>query len=286
VGTISAKKSTILKARNVDSGALSRSETVAIADGYVLPIQSILDDKNQHARVKLTQPLKANDGTEIKEGFVYEPHWNIPFEVMPREIKLPVKYRTQIDNSTNLFGTGYRQCNLTSNAMALDYLLHKFGQKDLDTRAIEGGYREAESVYAQVLKKYGDTIYHEAHTSALKEFGVESYFSQTLSIADLIEVLNCQIPAPIGVSYKSSGHIICVVGYNPEKKFFWVHDPYGSRCGSADSYACLGGNAGAYDTYSLDCMRDIWGDCGNKESGWGRVFTKVAGQETGCKSGL
>lgn len=285
MGTISAIKDTIIKLRNVDSDQLEPQEIGIIKANTSIAVKRVVDDKNQHAKVSLTQPVMTKGG-EISEGFVYEPHWNIPFEVMPREIKLSVKYATQIDNSTNLFGTGHRQCNLTSNSMMLDYVLKRFGQKDLTARALEGGFKEPESVYAQVLKKHGDTIYHDAHTKALREFEVESYFSLTMSLSDLIDCLECQIPVVISVDYKSSGHVILVVGYNPEQKFFWVNDPYGSRAGSANYYSVRGGNAGAYDKYSLETFRQIWGDAGNKESGWGRVVTKVAGQETGCKTGL
>jgi uncharacterized protein YvpB len=285
MGTIRSEKSTLIKRFNLGSDELEKNDFVQFEVGKQLAIASIVDDKNQHAKVKFPTPLFTS-GEPMSEGYIYEPHWHIPIEMMPKEIKLDVTYRTQIDNSTNLFGTGYRQCNLTSNAMALDYLLEKSGKKNLDTLAKEGGYREAESVYAQVLKKYGDTIYHDAHTRALQEFGIESYFSTTMSISDLIECLSCRVPVPLGVSYKSSGHIVLCVGYEPIKKFFWIHDPYGCRSGSANCYAMIGGVAGEYDKYSLDVMREVWGDVGNKESGWGRVFTNVKGVETGCPKKL
>lgn len=287
MGTITAEKTTIFKVRNTDAAQMLPRELVTVKEGTKLDIAKVIDDKNQHAKIVLQTPVTANDGnTSITEGFVYEPHFNIPFEVMPREIKINVKYRTQLDNYDGDHGTPYRQCALTSRTIALDNALKRFDKGDIDAIAKVNGFREGEGYYGRVLKKYGDTTVHAAHVKAFKEFGLESYFSSTASLSDLIEALTCQMCVPIAVSYKSSGHIICVVGYNPDKKFFWVHDPYGVRAGAADYYAVRGGNAGAYDRYSLEVMRQIFGDVGNKESGWAHFITAVDGQPTGIPNGL
>lgn len=278
---IKALKNTIFKLENEPSEELERNEKIDVEAGTILEACSITLSKNQHLKIVLECGLNTCDSNEVKTVFIYEPHWQLPDEFKNKSVKLDVKYRTQIDNSTNLFGTGYRQCNLTSNAMALDYCLLKHGLKGLEARAKEGGYVEAESVYAQALKKHGDTIYHEAQTSALKEFSVESYFSTTLTQENVFDSLENGYPVVASVSYKSSGHVILIVGYDQTEKFYWVHDPYGCRAGSSNSYVQLGGIAGKYDKYSFDCMQDIWGDVGTLKSGWGRIITKVNGQPTG-----
>jgi uncharacterized protein YvpB len=285
MGTIKAIKDTILKRFNQGGEDLDPNDKVNIKEGTVLAVDKVVPDVNQHSKVTLTTPLALPDGKQMLEGYIYYPHWDIPFTGLPNEVRLPVKYYNQIDNSTNLFGTGYRQCNLTTCAMALNYLLQRYGQKNLDKLAEEGGFKEGESVYARVLKDFGDTIYHDAQTKALKKFKAESYFSLTLSLGDVIETLATFTPVPVGVSYKKSGHIILLVGYNLEKKVFYVHDPYGVRAGSSNVYHDIGTSKGAFDVYTFETFERIWGDRGNKESGWGRIFTSIAGQETGAKLG-
>lgn len=272
---ITALKDTVIKAENIDSDDLNSSEKANFPKGGILDVETLYDDLNQHARIELEQLVISVAGTPIERGFIYTPHWELPRS----QVKLDVPYFNQVDNSTNLFGTGHRQCNLTANAMALEFLLEKYGQETLSQKAVKGGFREPESVYAQVLKKYGDTIFHEAQTKALRDFGVQSYFSSTLSMADAIACLKAGFPVPVSIAYKSSGHIILLVGFDDEQSFFWVHDPYGSRAGSANYYSKIGGDAGKYDKYSFDTMSAIWRN-------WGRVFTSVAGNFTGLASNL
>lgn len=286
MGTIKAVKDTILKRFNQGGDELETNDKINIKEGQLLIVDKVLPDINQHSKVILSTPVVLPDGKPLQEGYVYYPHWDIPESGLPNEVKLSVKYYNQVDNSTNLFGTGHRQCNLTTCAMALNFLLQRYGQKNLDKLAEEGGFREGESVYAKVLKEFGDTIYHDAQTKALKRFKAESYFSLTLSMGDVIETLATFTPVPVGVSYKSSGHIILLVGYNLEQRVFYVHDPYGVRAGSADFYHEIGTSKGAFDVYTFETFERIWGNRGNKESGWGRIFTSIAGQDTGAKLGL
>lgn len=191
-------------------------------------------------------------------------------------IKLNVPYFSQLDNDSNYFGNGARQCNVTASAMAANFILANHGMESLQQRAVRLGLNEPESAFGQIVNRYGDTINHGAITQALVDLKLESHFSTTLDVADAIASLDKKIPMPIGVYYKSSGHIICLVGY--DKDFFWAHDPYGRRAGEADYYQEIGGGSGEYEKYSFDLMKRIWAVGGD---GWGRVFTKINGKATG-----
>jgi len=193
-------------------------------------------------------------------------------------IKLAVPYFNQVNNDTQYFGTGSRQCCLTSNAMAANYILADRGLESLYQRAKRLALNEPESAYGQILNRYGDTTDHSANGQTLAELGLESYFSTSLGIQNAIASLDRRLPMPIGLHYKSSGHIVCLVGYDAKQEFFWVHDPYGIRSGIADYYEAVGGQSGKYDRYSFEIMEQLWA---TQSDGWGRVFTKVAGKATG-----
>jgi len=187
-------------------------------------------------------------------------------------MRLNVRYMCQVDNES---GYGYRECNLTSNAMLAEYLT-----KGRLTKEAEG--REPEARYSDYLAQYGDTTDHEAQTLALKDLGIGSYFSYNLSRADILKSLNIGIPVVVGVAYKTSGHIILIIGH--EDDTFIVHDPYGLRNGSTDEYIYIGSN-GADDRYSFTLMDEILFD-GGPNSGWGRIVTSIDGKPTGMPQGL
>ncbi|MEM9567781.1 MAG: C39 family peptidase [Cyanobacteria bacterium P01_E01_bin.34] len=187
-------------------------------------------------------------------------------------LKLGVKYYSQLDNATDVFGPGSRQCCTSSNAMLLNYLL----DGKLDVLALQQSQGQAESVYDDFVARYGDTTNHDAQTRALQEFGVKSYWSTSLSQDFLLKSLKANVPVVIGVLYKRSGHIVVVVGHDPARSGFLVHDPYGTRKGTSNLYAI--GQGGEYDLYTYSTLRTLFDP---KKNGWGRVVTSVKGTPTG-----
>lgn len=279
--TIKVQVGTFLKSQVLGSQDLAVNEKAYIPEGTVLQAVSAAPDRSQHFKLTLVSPVTAQDGaTSLSQGFVYEPHIKIEGLKSATLIKLPVVYRRQTDNEAySIFGSGSRQCNLTSNTMLADYLL----KGELTRQASDQGLKEAESAYMRILVKFGDTTNHDAQTRALKALGIESYFSHSLSSQDLLLSLQRNIPVVVGFAYKGSGHICLLVGHDPDKKSWLVHDPYGTRHGYSDSYDI--GVGGSFDSYSYGTMQQIFWDLG-REAGWGRIVTSVKGQPTGLSSGL
>jgi hypothetical protein len=277
---VTARIDTFFKKNPVGSQDLEPSEKVLVKAGTRIPISSVTPDRFQHVKLQLVKPLLASDGsTNLSTVYAYQPH--VQIEGLPQAIKLAIKYRGQTDNDWHpTFGNGYRQCNLTACAMLADFLL----AGELTRTAAAQGFKEPESAYQKVLAKYGDTIDHNFQTKALKDLGIESYYTQqTLSADDLLLSLRQGIPVVIGVKYKTGGHIVLLVGHDNDRRLWLVHDPFGTRHGSSDSYDI--GIGGAYDEYSYDTFDRIYWDRG-PSSGDGRIVTSVKGKPTGLKAGL
>ncbi len=271
---------TFLKKRAIGSGDLADSEKIFLPKGKEISVVEFAPDRNQHLFIKLASPLTAKDGkTKLQDVYVYDPHIKVEGEETKQALRLDVRYASQLNNDPAIFGPGWRQCNTTSNTMLADFLL----KGELSKQAKEKGFPEPESIYMRLVNKYGDTIDHEAQTRALRELGIESYFSYTLSAKDVLASLSVGIPVVVGFAYKGSGHICLIVGHDPVKRSWLVHDPYGSRLGSSDSYDV--GVGGVYDPYSYDTMQSIFWDQGG-EAGWGRIITSIKGKPTGLPTGL
>jgi hypothetical protein len=277
---VTARIDTIFKNNPVGSQDLEPSEKILVKAGTRLPVSAISPDRFQHVKLQLITPIQAGDGTtELATIYAYRPH--VVIEGLPQAVKLHVKYRGQTDNDWHpTFGNGYRQCNLTSCTMLADFLL----DGELSSMATAQGLREAESSYQKILAPYGDTIDHNCQTKALKKLGIESYYvQQSISADDLLLSLSMGIPVVIGVKYKDGGHIVLLVGHDPDRQLWLVHDPFGTRHGASDSYDI--GIGGAYDEYSYDTFDRIFWDRG-AGSGDGRIVTSVKGKATGLKTGL
>ncbi len=271
---------TFLKKRVLGSSDLADSEKIFVPKGKEFYVTDFAPDRNQHLALQLASPIMAMDGkTPLQQVYAYDPHIKVEGEEAKQVIKLPVPYCSQLNNDPSIFGPGWRQCNTTSNTMLAEYLL----KGELSQKAKAQGFPEPESVYMRIVRKYGDTIDHGAQTKALKELGIESYFSYTLSGKDLMLSLRSGIPVVVGFAYKGSGHICVIVGHDPVRKQWLVHDPYGTRHGASDSYDV--GVGGSYDSYAYDVMQRIFWDQGS-EAGWGRVVTSVRGKPTGLPTGL
>ena len=277
---VTARVDTIFKKNPVGSQDLESSEKILVKAGTRMLVSAITPDRFQHVQLQLVTPILASDGiTKLAKVYAYQPH--VEVEGLPQAVKLPVKYRGQTDNDWHpTFGNGYRQCNLTSCTMLADFLLNG----ELSSSAAAQGLKEPESAYQKLLAHYGDTTDHNCQSKALKDLGIESYYiQQTISADDLLLSLSQGIPVVIGVKYKSGGHIVLVVGHDPDRKLWLVHDPFGTRHGASDSYDI--GIGGAYDEYSYDTFDRIFWDRG-PGSGDGRVVTSVKGKPTGLKTGL
>lgn len=263
--TIQAKVATILKARLVPSGQLQTGEKVNIYKGQALQIKKVTPAKNQHLYVEFVDP-------DLKAGYLYAPHWNYQEE----RIILPASYYYQTDNPS---GEGYRECCGTSNAIMLNNSRNGW----LDAQAKEKGRRQPESIYLDQLALHGDTTNHDANTRALRDLGVDSYWSTSLTLEDLYLSIRNGIVLVVGLDYKGPdhGHIVAVVGIDIKKRTVIVHDPYGAREGPSNSWIVNEINAnerGKFDVYSLDTFEYLWFPEGSR--GWGRIVTHIMGVPT------
>lgn len=271
---------TFLKKRVLGSSDLADSEKVFVRKGATFDVTEYAPDRSQHLFLRLATPVTARDSkTQLQSVYAYDPHIKVEGEIINQLIKLNVPYFSQLNNDPAIFGPGWRQCNTTSHAMLVDFLL----KGELTQKAKQQGYPEPESVYMRIVGKYGDTTDMNAQTRALKDLGIESYFSQNLSSKDVLLSLKAGIPVVVGFAYKLSGHICLIVGHDSIQKAWLVHDPYGTRLGASDSYDI--GIGGAYDPYTYDTMQKVFWDIGG-EAGWGRIITSVKGASTGLPTGL
>jgi hypothetical protein len=270
---IVAKRKTVVKSRLVDSKTLGTQEILWIDQGRKLEIDSITEELSQHRFVELADAIGAFD-----EGFIYIPHWEFTNPTPKGDVILNVPYFEQLDNSTVHHGAGSRQCNITSNAMAAEFILGDRSMQTLSVIARQKRMSEAESAYGEMVYAFGDTTDHNANTFALHRLKLESYWSTELEISDIISSINKRLPMPLGMHYKDSGHIVCAVGYNLDREIIYINDPFGARAGSQNYYAVVGNGAGKFDTYTFNTMRKIWTA---SRDGWGRVFTAIGGVKTG-----
>lgn len=262
--TIQAKIDTVLKSRLVESTQLAAIEKVNICKGQALQVERITPAKNQHLYVELVdQPFQS--------GYLYAPHWNYQEE----RIILPATYYYQTDNPS---GEGYRECCATSNAIMLNYVRNGW----LDSQAAERKIAQPESIYLEQLGLHGDTTNHAANTRALRDLGVDSYWSTSLKLDDLYASIRNGIPLVAGLDYKGSGHIVTVVGFDVKKRTVIVHDPYGARLGASNEWLSNLPEAGKFDIYSLDTFEELWFPDGSQ--GWGRVVTCIMGVPTAFTS--
>jgi hypothetical protein len=133
-------------------------------------------------------------------------------------------YYSQRDNYT----MPNRTCNSSANAMLLNWYRLATGRKAL------GGDDE----YLRVVLQYGDTIYHENQTSALKEFGfgtkwIESN-SEQKDIDIIRELIATGIPTTVNILHRGKseaprgGHIILLCGQLNDSREWLCQDPYGT----------------------------------------------------------
>ena len=150
--------------------------------------------------------------------------------------KLDVNYYSQNDNNLDLTdgARGNTQCNATSHTMLVSYL-----KKDFVAKSTANGYDEPEDYFKSKLIKYTtERGNHQAFTKCLdKEFNIKSEWRYDLTQDDIIKSIDDNLPCVLGMSYKTSGHIVCCTGYSDEG--LYINDPYGERSSFSDFYAII-----------------------------------------------
>lgn len=263
--TIQARVATILKTRLDGSKNLASHEKMNIYKGQALNVGKVTPAPNQHLLLELIDHA-------YDRAYIYAPHWNYE----QQSVSLPVSYYFQTDNPG---GYGHRECSATSNAMLLNFLKKNW----LNAEALERGLKQPESIYLTELDNWGDTTNHDANTATLRKFGIESYWSTSLTLEDLYLALRNNIPLVVGLDYKGPdhGHIALVKGFkmlDDAGDIIEVHDPYGSRLGFSDEWISNLPEAGKNDKYTLSTFERLWFPDGSL--GWGRIPTHVDGVKT------
>jgi len=136
-------------------------------------------------------------------------------------IQLPVPYLSQNDSATS---QGPRMCFSSSCAMAAAFL---------KPDALRGP-GQLDDQYLALVQRHGDTTDVNAQVAALHSLGLQARFRTDGSIEDLIEQLKRGLPCPVGWLHKGpvsspsgGGHWSLVIGWDPAKRQFLMHDPNG-----------------------------------------------------------
>jgi hypothetical protein len=177
----------------------------------------------QEAWLQLERSLTAEQRDAFAKVFrtPASPSKESPKTDTPGLIQLPVPYLSQNDSATS---QGPRMCFSSSCAMAAAFLrpdaLQGPGQRD--------------DHYLALVQRYGDTTDASAQVKAMQSLGLQARFRTDGSIAHLIEQLKRGLPSPVGWLHKGpisapsgGGHWSLVIGWEPAKREFLMHDPNG-----------------------------------------------------------
>ncbi len=163
---------------------------------------------------------------------------------LPGLIELPVPYLSQNDSATS---QGPRMCFSSSCAMAAAFL--KPG-------ALTGN-GQLDDQYLALVQCHGDTTDASAQVAALQSMGLQARFRTNSCIEDLIEQLQRGIPCPVGWLHKGTatassggGHWSLVIGWDPAKRQFLMHDPNGEADLMNGGYVNPSIGSGAGQRYS------------------------------------
>lgn len=173
-------------------------------------------------------------------------------------VLLKVPHYSQMDNIPNYQGANYTQCCTSANAMLAQYARVKNDYAGIDVLAKQQGFKSADDYWGMIVSRYGNGrgTWHINQTNALKAHRIGSTY-EGMSPDEIKHQLEKGYPVVVGVKYKTSGHIIIIIGYDDFG--FTVNDPYGIRAGATHRYSQIGLMGGG-DKYSYG----LW----NKVTDW------------------
>ncbi len=187
-------------------------------------------------------------------------------------LQLPVPYLSQNDSTT---GQGSRMCFASSCAMAAIVL--KPGCLDGDA--------QHDDQYLALVQRYGDTTDASAQVEALRSLGLRARFRTDGCIDHLIAQLQRGIPCPVGWLHKGpvsapsgGGHWSLVIGWDPAKRQFLMHDPNGEADLLNGGYVTTAIGSGEAQRYSERNWGRRWMVEG-AGSGWWIELQQDSGKE-------
>lgn len=133
-------------------------------------------------------------------------------------LNTPTNYFSQRDN----YRDPLRTCNSSSNAMYLDWILRATGREGLND----------DNPYTRVVFSFGDTIYHENQTAAIKQYGFSTKWMTDEDLPYVDDLLDAGFPVVCNILHRGStnaprgGHVILLCGKRPGQ--YVAQDPYGT----------------------------------------------------------
>jgi hypothetical protein len=213
---------TILKQQPVPSSQLPEDQQQAVTAGSVFDLLAYLPVSGH---IKVTFANQTFQGKNT--WYVFAQHAQLldesghPIAILPPQVKLNVPYQSQLDNVENPSGS----CNVTSIAMCLEY----FGVKGKSPN------ERLEDELQDWLTANGLDRHVATHlVKAAEAYCIKDDFEPTATIDQVKHWLAGNNPVVLHGNFTSSGHVICVIGYNDQG--FIVNDPYGEWF--ADGYVC------------------------------------------------
>lgn len=231
---------TVFKLQPVDSATLSDTQKQAISANTEFNVQSH-NFAGTHIKVALADQQFQGHNT----WFVYQPHVHLLNNgtiVLPASVQLNVPYQSQLDNVENPFGS----CNVTSISMCLEY----FGVQGKNSN------ERLEDELQDYCNAHGMDRHAPADLAKLVQlYGCRDDFKTNTTTDEVKQWLLKGNPVVTHGYFTSSGHVVCIIGYND--KGFVIHDPYGEWTPTGYDRNDPSGNdtKGKAVTYSYDMMR-------------------------------
>ncbi len=234
---------TIFKRRPLQSSELPEAEKQEIEAGRQFALHSFVTVRD-HIRFAMLKDFIKGFNT----WYAYAPHVEIFDDrtggatiyppPRPRSIKLPVPFKSQMDNWYNPTGS----CNVTSIAMCLEYL-------KTPRRKTTGQFEDELYEYA-LSRGYSRWSPYDL-AKIVRDYGRRDEFKVTATIEEVKNWVANGNPSVIHGYFTSFGHILVVVGYDDDG--FFVHDPYGEWFESGYRTDL----SGAYLHYSYRLIRRV-----------------------------
>ncbi len=213
-------KDTVFKQAPVQAVELPDNEKVEVEAGKVFEVHSYKEISN-HVRVAIDNAFLKGRNTWV----AYDRHIEIigddgvkligkftPNDKLPKQVRLPIPYFSQLNNRYYPHGT----CNVTCVAMCLYY----YG-----VRPNRRNKQLEDELFELVEKKGWDRHVHEHLRRVFLDYDIYDSFKTDATWNEVKAHLANGNPVIYSGQLTRSGHIIVLRGYNEHG--FFVNDPYG-----------------------------------------------------------